>query len=205
MSDLKKSAWDGYRRWRVIARVAVPVTVCLILCDKNPMLILPFFMIAAAALIGIEFFNCPKCAQTFFYVSGFTTTYSKVRLGGPSPFAQKCVHCGFPKWEEPPEKAQASPPFRERIPRPDSANTERLRLAEFLTLILRDDPGAIDLRLDSEYWADVDRLVDRANRYGIKLTRESLADVSAASENQRFEWDQPGGRIRAIRIKHETH
>ncbi|MEY3895018.1 MAG: 2-phosphotransferase, partial [Verrucomicrobiota bacterium] len=63
-------------------------------------------------------------------------------------------------------------------------------------LILRDDPGAIHLTLDSEGWANVNNLLTRANRYGFKLTREDLADVLMASENQSFEWDQRGDCIR---------
>ena len=80
-----------------------------------------------------------------------------------------------------------------------SAIPARERNSRFLLLILRDDPGAIHLSIDSEGWADVNNLLTRANRYGFKLTREDLADVLTLSENLRFEWDQPCNRIRAVR------
>jgi len=73
---------------------------------------------------------------------------------------------------------------------------ERVRLAKFLTLVLRDDPKAIGLCLDADGWAEVDDLLKRANRNGLKLTRENLDDVRTVSENHRFERDQSGDRIR---------
>lgn len=118
-----------------------------------------------------------------------------------NPWRENCVHCGLPKWEE----ADYVNPHSER----DSIRTlsigematapdipARERNSRFLILILRDDPGAIHLSLDSAGWADINNLLTRANRYGFKLTREDLADVLTASEDHRFEWDQSGGRIR---------
>ena len=69
----------------------------------------------------------------------------------------------------------------------------------FSLLVLRDDPGAIHLGLDSDGWADVQNLLTRANRYGFKLTREDLTDILMVSEEHSFEWDQPGDRIRVRR------
>lgn len=112
------------------------------------------------------------------------------------------MSCGLPKWDDPPPKpakVEIYPIPRGDIPRPDPVTTERLRLAKFLTLILRDDPGAIGLRLDSEGWADVQNLLTRTNRYDIKLTRENLTEVMNDPENHHFEWDQPGGRIRWVK------
>ncbi len=72
----------------------------------------------------------------------------------------------------------------------------RERDSRFLTLVLRDDPGAIHLTLDSEGWADVNNLLTRANRYGFNLTRESLEQVTSMEGNSPFEWDQKARRIR---------
>ena len=196
MSDTKKSAWDGYRRWRMIACVAVPVAVYLLCSRGSTLLAIPLGFISGTALIAIGFFQCPKCGEPFFFISALALKYKDPFFRCHRPFAQKCVHCDFPKWEEPPEKACS--PSRVRIPGLDSANAERTSLTNFLTLVLRDDPRAIGLRLDSAGWADVDHLFDRANRYGIKLTRENLAEVLSDSENHRFEWDQAGNRIRVI-------
>lgn len=102
------------------------------------------------------------------------------------------------KMGRPPEKTEIYPTPRREIPRPDPAIAEHLRLAKFLTLVLSDDPKAIGLRLDANGWADVGDLLTRANRHGIKLTRDNLGDVLTVSENHRFERDQPGDRIRVI-------
>lgn len=75
---------------------------------------------------------------------------------------------------------------------------ESIRLKSFLTLVIRDDPYAIGLKLDSEGWADVEHLLARAKRYGIKLTREDLENA-VGMENSLFEWDQASTRIRACR------
>lgn len=121
-----------------------------------------------------------------------------------NPWRENCVHCGLPKWKE----ADYVNPDSEQIAfrslsiaemAATAAISARERNSKFLLLVLRDDPGAIHLTLDSEGWADVNNLLTRANRYGFKLTREDLAEVIAASENNHFEWDQPGNRIRAVR------
>lgn len=120
-----------------------------------------------------------------------------------NPWRENCVHCGLPKWEEAdyvnPDSEQVT--FRS-LSIAEMAATAAIpaveRNSRFLLLILRDDPGAIHLTLDSEGWADVNNLLTRANRYGFKLTREDLVEVIAVSENHHFEWDQPGNRIRAV-------
>ena len=141
----------------------------------------------------IQRFECPRCEEPFFIYPKFPRLYR--------PSAKKCMNCGLPKWEEPPPKppkVQRYPIPRNENPRPDPVIAERLRLAKFLTLVLRDDPKAIGLRRDSNGWVDLDDLLKRADRNRIKLTRENLADVLTASENHLFEWDQPGDRIRVV-------
>ena len=115
-----------------------------------------------------------------------------------------CLHCGLPKWKEAdyvnPDAGRdsiRSLSIREMAAAPEVPARERD--SRFLLLVLRDDPGAIHLSLDPEGWADVNNLLTRANRYGFKLTREDLADVLTASEDHRFEWDQPGDRIRCVK------
>ena len=76
------------------------------------------------------------------------------------------------------------------------ASSTQERHSKFLILVLRDDPGAIHLTLDSDGWADINNLLTRANRYGFELTRENLADVLSLSESHHFEWDVPAERIR---------
>ncbi len=179
--------------WRKVAWISIPVFLLLNSAFQLPEVVvfvvaIPF-VIAATAL---QKFKCPKCRECFFY------------HGLYHPLTQKCVHCGLPKWEdasfvvEEPKVAPYPTP-RRRDPIPDPAIAKRHRLAKFLTLVLRDDPKALGLRLDADGWANVDDLVKRSNRYDLNLTRESLAEVLSLSADQRFEWDQPGNRIRFAR------
>ncbi|MEO5714164.1 MAG: hypothetical protein ABIT37_11810 [Luteolibacter sp.] len=66
-------------------------------------------------------------------------------------------------------------------------------------MVLRDDPGAIHLTLDSDGWDDVGNLLARANRYGFKLTREVITNLMVTKENPPIEWDHASDRIRACR------
>jgi len=194
MNDSKKSAWDSYRRWRKITWFFVPVWLCFVTIEAK----WPVFGIALIffVLYGIktQWFECPKCEECFFIYPKFPRLYW--------PFAKKCMNCGFPKWEEPPPKparVEIYPIPRDENPRADPVAVKRLRLAEFLTLVLRDDPQALGLRLDGDGWANADKLLTRANRYAIKLTREDLNQVLTISGNHRFDWDPSGNRIRARR------
>ncbi|MES2921092.1 MAG: RNA 2'-phosphotransferase [Verrucomicrobiota bacterium] len=199
MSDPKKSAWDGYQRWKVITLFTLPLWVFPFYMQGWPIkwardlfvFWIPFFILHNLAFAFITYFRCPSCRQYFFYDFPF-----------PMPFARKCVHCGLPKWDEPPTKPAKVGlypiPSGDNL-RPDPVTAERLRLANFLTLVLRDDPGAIGLRLDLQGWADADHLVERANRYGLKFTRENVAEILTIPGDHRFEWDQLGGRIRWVK------
>ena len=187
MSEQPKSAWNGYRRWLGLSRLLVPITIYLIFNRINLPLTIPLATISVTALIAIEFFNCPRCHHPFFHISGFHAKYRYPFYRSFHPFIRKCVHCGFPKWEEPPDA-----PFQVTSALSALAKAEQTRLTVFLTLVLRDDPGAIDLKLDPEGWADTERLVERANRYGINLTRKSLGEIAGQS----FEREPAGNHIR---------
>ena len=196
MSGSKKSAWDGYRKWRAAIWIFMPVLFAVM---STPSLIASWgitllaFAPVMICLFAMQWYKCPRCGKTFFHDGIWWR-----------PWVTACLHCGLPKWKE----ANYVNPYSER----DSIRTlsigematapdipARERNSRFLILILRDDPGAIHLSLDSAGWADINNLLTRANRYGFKLTREDLADVLTASEDQRFEWDQPGGRIRWVK------
>jgi hypothetical protein len=185
-----KAAWDGYRKWNRISRITSPIfVVCVVFSDRTPILpILGFLCFVASAPAGS--FRCPECGEFFFYKFGSFNW---------NPFPQKCLHCGLPKWEEPRPKApkvEVHPIPRNKDPAPDPLIAERSRLAKFLTLVLRDDPKSIGLRVDENGWTNVDELLNRSQRNGIKLTHEKLADVLAVSSTHRFEWDKKGNRIR---------
>lgn len=192
MNGPQKSGWDTYRWWRKAMWISIPGF--LLLYFTLSYLPLPEWLRAFLAflppfvsLTRLQHYKCPRCGNQFFYD------------GSWNPWTKNCRHCGLPKWEEAtfvePE-AFADLPHN---PKPDPAVAERLRVKNFLTLVLRDDPGAIHLTLDSEGWADVNNLLTRANRYGFKLIRENLTNVTASTEESLLEWDQSGDRIRARR------
>lgn len=69
--------------------------------------------------------------------------------------------------------------------------------SKFLSLVLRHAPEKIGLSLDDAGWAQIDVLLEQANANGIALSRESLSQLVATSDKQRFVISDDGGRIRA--------
>lgn len=199
MSAPQKSAWNNHRRWKRALLISVPIGFILGL----PMTLFGFdigklvmSLPTVAGLIYFQYYTCPQCNECFCYKPRFLSR--KVDW-----FTGKCVHCGLPKWQEPAPK----PPNRKiniypipgESPTCDPAIAEKLRLAEFLTLVLRDDPKAIDLGLDPDGWPDVDDLLMRAQRNGIKLTHENMVEALSTSPIDRCDWDKAGNRIRVVR------
>ena len=168
-----------------------PISLCLFLVDKPSPIAYGIFAFGVLITIPIQFFSCPKCGDCFFYKLKF--------FGWYDPFAKNCVHCGFLKWEEPPEKIAAYPIPRRSALRPDPAIAEAICLKNFLTLVLRDDPRAIGLKLDSEGWADVNELSARAAKNGVSLNLKILVEVIGIKDPPCFEWDHVTNRIRFCR------
>lgn len=80
----------------------MPLAVYLLVSEATIFLTLPLLIISGIAIIALEFFECPKCEEPFFHISPFSLKYSEFRfLQGHRPFTQKCIHCGFPKWDDP--------------------------------------------------------------------------------------------------------
>ena len=72
-----------------------------------------------------------------------------------------------------------------------------VRFSKFLSLILRHNPERIGLTLDEQGWANIEALLDAANRHGVPLTRERLEIVVADNNKQRFAISVEGQCIRA--------
>ncbi|AZC40571.1 RNA 2'-phosphotransferase [Pseudomonas chlororaphis] len=70
--------------------------------------------------------------------------------------------------------------------------------SKFLSYVLRHEPQAIGLQLDSEGWAGVDALIEGAARDGRQLTPELIAEVVASNDKKRFALSEDGQRIRAV-------
>lgn len=73
-----------------------------------------------------------------------------------------------------------------------------ISLSKFLSFVLRHQPEAIGLVLDHEGWADVDHLVELANRSGRRFDRAAVEAVVAESDKRRFALSADGRSIRAV-------
>jgi putative RNA 2'-phosphotransferase len=71
------------------------------------------------------------------------------------------------------------------------------RLSKFLSLVLRHQPDAIGLVLDSQGWASIDELITKANAAGTRFGRDDLLRIVAESDKKRFSLSPEADRIRA--------
>lgn len=72
-----------------------------------------------------------------------------------------------------------------------------VKVSKFLSLILRHQPETIGLALDENGWAEIDVLIERANKKGQRLTRALLDHVVSDNDKKRFAISEDGRRIRA--------
>lgn len=70
-------------------------------------------------------------------------------------------------------------------------------ISKFLSFILRHQPEAVGLRLDSEGWVGIEELVARANEHGKPLNRALIEQVVKTNEKKRFTISEDGLMIRA--------
>ncbi|MFJ4291921.1 RNA 2'-phosphotransferase [Cupriavidus sp. NPDC089707] len=75
---------------------------------------------------------------------------------------------------------------------------QRTRASKFLAYVLRHEPLSIGLQLDTEGWAEIDRLIAGAVNTGQSLDRSDLRGIVTESAKMRFEISDDGNRIRAI-------
>jgi putative RNA 2'-phosphotransferase len=66
--------------------------------------------------------------------------------------------------------------------------------SEFLSLVLRHDPGSVGLVLDPHGWANISDLVAVSP---LPLTRNTVLEIIKSSDKQRFALSDDGERIRA--------
>lgn len=69
--------------------------------------------------------------------------------------------------------------------------------SKFLSYILRHQPQAIGITLDSQGWVAIDELIRAANQSGKKFNRQLIEEVVASCEKKRFTISDDGLRIRA--------
>ncbi|RBL65716.1 RNA--NAD 2'-phosphotransferase, partial [Pseudomonas sp. MWU13-2625] len=58
--------------------------------------------------------------------------------------------------------------------------------SKFLSYVLRHEPQAIGLELDSEGWGDIDALISGAAKEGRQLSRELIEQVVEGNDKKRF-------------------
>jgi putative RNA 2'-phosphotransferase len=73
----------------------------------------------------------------------------------------------------------------------------RTTASKFLSYVLRHEPGAVGIALDSGGWVNVEVLLDACAQHGRPLSRAELDEVVATSPKQRFALSDDGQRIRA--------
>lgn len=74
---------------------------------------------------------------------------------------------------------------------------QRTSLSKLLSLVLRHDPAAIGIRLDSAGWVEVTTLLDALVRNGKSVSLDDLIEVVATNEKKRFAFSDDHLRVRA--------
>jgi putative RNA 2'-phosphotransferase len=77
-------------------------------------------------------------------------------------------------------------------------NEQLSKISKFLSFVLRHQPDAIGITLDSEGWADIAALIAAAANDGKQLDRALIEAVVAGSDKKRFAMSDDGLRIRAV-------
>lgn len=71
------------------------------------------------------------------------------------------------------------------------------RISKFLSLVLRHQPGTINIKLDEAGWVDIDVLLKQMAKHRQSITRKTLERIVADNDKQRFTISEDGKRIRA--------
>ena len=72
-----------------------------------------------------------------------------------------------------------------------------IKISRFLCFILRHKPEAINLTLDHQGWAGVDRLINLASQKGTNIDFPMLEKIVANDDKRRFSFNQDKSKIRA--------
>lgn len=72
-----------------------------------------------------------------------------------------------------------------------------IKISKFLSLVLRHKPDTIGIQLDENGWTDVDTLIEKANRYGIKFDKKILNYIVDTNSKKRFAFSETLDKIRA--------
>lgn len=76
-------------------------------------------------------------------------------------------------------------------------NRRMTQRSRFLSLVLRHQPQAAGIKLDSAGWVEVETLLQGMSSSGHPLSRAELETLVTANDKQRFTFSNDGKRIRA--------
>ncbi len=74
---------------------------------------------------------------------------------------------------------------------------QQTHISKFLSLVLRHKPETIGLQLDQNGWINVNELIEKSNKYGVKFDRETLNHIVANNSKKRFAFNNKFDKIRA--------
>lgn len=88
----------------------------------------------------------------------------------------------------------------------DSMSNQRLiETSKFLSYVLRHEPQAIGIALDSEGWVEITTLIAGAARHGRELNEHLIREVVVGNDKKRFSLSPDGTRIRAAQGHSSAH
>ncbi len=78
-----------------------------------------------------------------------------------------------------------------------TSDKQLAQISKFLSLVLRHQPETIGITLDQNGWTNVEELLEKANKYGVKFNREILNHIVARNSKKRFAFNEGFDKIRA--------
>lgn len=74
---------------------------------------------------------------------------------------------------------------------------EKIRTSKFISLVLRHNPKAANVKMDSEGWVNVTSLLIGLREAGYPISRSDLIDIVTTDDKQRYSFDKFKANIRA--------
>lgn len=74
---------------------------------------------------------------------------------------------------------------------------DKTNLSKFIALILRHKPDTVGITLDEHGWASVSELISGINACGNEIDMQTLEDIVAEDEKQRYSFNSDKTKIRA--------
>ena len=72
-----------------------------------------------------------------------------------------------------------------------------IKISKFLSYVLRHHPDSFGIKLDGGGRADIEKLIQKADRKGMRLKHDEIRTVVKENDKQRFSLSEDGLKIRA--------